>query len=115
MPFTNSGIWVLSQTASPPPNASCLGRLEDQLMSIRVMYDHVAPNACLRGPHHLNPGSFQALTEVLEPSDGEYRGRWLLAIRQVEAQSGIAHSELEKLAGPLATDVQPEEVLVERP
>ena len=84
-------------------------------MTIGVTYDHVVPDACFRGPHHLNSGIFQALTELLKPSDGEYRCRRLLVIKQVKAQSGIAHSELEKLAGLLATDVQPEQVLVELP
>ena len=84
-------------------------------MTIRVMYDHVVPNAFLRGPHHGNPCIFEALAEWLQPSDGEYRCRWFLAIKQVEAQSGIAHGELEKLAWLISADVEPEQVLIELP
>jgi hypothetical protein len=105
--------YVTVQDRQLNPNASRDVRLEDQLMTIWVMYDHVAPNAFLRGPHHQNPCIFEASAERLKPTHREYRSRWLLAIKQVETQSGIAHRKLEKLAWLLSADVQPEQALIE--
>ena len=51
------------------PNASRDVRLEDQLMTIWVMYNHVAPNAFLRGPHRQNPCIFEASAGRLKSSD----------------------------------------------
>lgn len=90
-------------------------RLEDQLMTVRVMHDHVAAHTFFGGPHHPNPCVFEALAEWLEPSDGEYCCRWFLAINQVEAQSGITDRELEKLTWLLSANVQAEQSLVELP
>jgi len=115
MPFDDREAYAAVLDRQLNPNTSRDVRLEDQLMTIWVMYDHVAPNAFLRGPHHRNPCIFEASTERLKSSDREYRSRWLLAIKQVEAQSGIAHRELEKLAWLLSADVQPEQVLIELP
>jgi hypothetical protein len=113
MPVANEEATPLSYTASTTPNASRVVRLEDELMTIWVMYDHVAPDAFLRGPRHRNPCIFEASAERLKPPDGEYCCRWFLAINQVEAQSGITDCELEKLAWPFSADVQPEQGLVE--
>ena len=79
------------------------------------MHDRVAPNPCFGGPHHRNPCVFEALAELLEPSDGEYCRWWFLAIVEVEAQSGITDRELEKLTWLRSTNVQAEQILVELP
>jgi hypothetical protein len=114
-PFTNREAYTAVLGGDLNPSASCVVRLEDQLMTIWVVHDHVVPNAFLRRPHHLNPCIFEASAEWLKPSDGEYRCRWFLAIKQVEAQRGIAHGKLEKLAWLLSANVQPEQVPIELP
>lgn len=99
MPFDDREAYAAVLDLQLNPNIPRDVRLEDQLMTIWVMYDHVAPNAFLRGPHHQNPCIFEASTERLKSSDREYRSRWLLAIKQVEAQSGIAHRKAEMTHG----------------
>ena len=71
MPFDDREAYAAVLDLQLNPNISRDVRLEDQLMTIWVMYDHVAPNAFLRGPHHQNPCIFEASTERLKSSDRE--------------------------------------------